>query len=264
MMEKNVSVRGDTMEICYLGTGADDWVPEEGEKNGEYRRRSAATLDGVLSLDLPSTTPLEPLALVREVLYTHSHRDHFDLCLLSRLVSDRPLTVYMETSFSARIAGEMPRAVTVRGIMPGETFTTETGFRVTALAANHRVAAYPEEQPLAYVIERGDCRIFWGGDGAWLRCDTWARLRQFPQFDRMVLDGTLWEKPGDGRIFEHNHLGMVREMAATFRREGLIKPNGKIVLNHFSRDSQYPRAELESKVAEMGLFAAYDGLIDRF
>lgn len=252
------------MEICYLGTGADDWVPEEGEKNGEYRRRSAATLDGVLSIDLPSTTPCEALTGVREVLYTHSHRDHFDLCLLSRLASDRPLTIYMETSFAARIAGEVPDRVTVRGIAPGETFATETGYRVTALAANHRVAAYPEEQPLAYVIEREDCRVFWGGDGAWLRCDTWAYLRGFPPFDRMVLDGTLWNRPGDGRIFEHNHLGMVREMAATFRREGRIKTNGKIILTHFSRDSQYPRAELEKEVAEMGLFAAYDGLVDCF
>lgn len=252
------------MRITYLGTGADDWLPGEVSTAGEYRRRTAATVDGVLQIDLAATTPLEGLGEVREVLYTHSHRDHFDAETLRTLAVGRELTVYLATDFARRLAACMPENVHAVGLAPGNTVVTPLGYRVTALRANHVVGDHPAEQPLHYIIEKDGRRLYWGTDGAWIAPDAWDALRAARPFDRMILDGTLGDGIGDTRIFTHNNLRMVRELAATFRRAGLLKPNGQIYMTHVSRDSQYPTEELDARLAADGIRAAHDDEEDEF
>lgn len=252
------------MKIHYIGTGADDWAFGEEVRGGEYRRKSAAVIDGQLLVDCAPHTPLDALSEVREVLYTHVHNDHFDVPTLNALAKGRPLTVYLEAHTAERIQRLVSPDVTLVGLIAGATVETGQGYRVTALRANHWIPAHPQEQPFHYVIEREGSRIFWGADGGWLLAETWVRLRAFPPFDRIVLDGTLGDTEGDARVFSHNNLPMVRAMAAVFRAEGMLKPGGKVFLTHISRDSHYPRAELTQILARDGLYAAYDDEEDSF
>lgn len=252
------------MNIRYIGTGADDWAFGVKVRGGEYRRKSAAAIDGRLLLDCAPGTPLDSLPQVREVLYTHVHNDHFDLPTLNALAGTRPLTVYVEAHTAARMRDSVSDAVTLVGLTPGQTVETVQGYRVTPLRANHWIPAHPEEQPLHYVIEHDGARLFWGADGGWLLAETWARLRAFPPFDRMVLDGTLGDTVGDARVFSHNNLPMVRAMAEIFRTEGMLKAAGKIYLTHISRDSHYPQEELTEILSRDGLYAAYDDEEDCF
>lgn len=252
------------MKIRHIGTGADDWLPYEVSRNGEYRRRSAATLDDVLEIDLAATTPLERLPAVREVIYTHSHRDHFDRETLFALARGRALTVYAHTDLAGRLAADAPDKIRVIGVAPGDTVVTPLGYRLTALRANHVVGDHPAEQPLHYIIEKDGQRVYWGTDGAWIAPDAWEALRAAGSFDRMVMDGTLWDRLGDTRIFTHNNLNMVRELAAAFRTAKLLKPNGQICITHISRDSQYPTAELDRLLAADGIRAAHDDEEDEF
>ncbi len=207
---------------------------------------------------------MERLGAVREVLYMHSHRDHFDAEMLRALAAGRELTVYLATDFARRLAACMPSNVHVVGLAPRDTVVTPLGYRVTALCANHVVGDYPAEQPLHYIIEKDGRRLYWGTDGAWIAPDAWDALRTARPFDRMVLDGTLGDKVGDTRIFTHNNLRMVRELAATFRGAGLLKPHGQILITHVSRDSQYPTAELDARLAEDNIRAAHDDEEDEF
>ena len=252
------------MRIDYIGTGADDWLPGELSRTGEYRRRTAALIDGVLEIDLAGTTPPERLNGVSEVIFTHSHRDHYDRELLLRLAAGCALTVYASADFAARLAALLPEGSRAVAMAPGDTVVTPAGYRLTALLANHVVGDHPAEQPLHYIIEKDGRRLYWGTDGAWIAPSAWYTLCAAKPFDRMVLDGTLGDAHGDGRIFTHNSLPMVRELAAAFRGAGLLKPDGRIVVTHLSRDSQYPTAELDALLAADGIRAAHDDERDEF
>lgn len=252
------------MRIDYIGTGADDFLPGEVSRTGEYRRRTAAQIDGILEIDLAGTTPEERLRGVSEVIFTHSHRDHYDPDLLHRLASDRALTVYASADFAGRLAAVLPAGTRTVGLVPGDTVVTPAGYRLTALCANHVVGDHPAEQPLHYIIEHDGRRIYWGTDGAWIAPSAWYALRAVKPFDRMILDGTLGDVGGDGRIFTHNSLPMVRELAAAFRGAGLLKPDGRIVITHISRDSQYPTAELDALLAGDDIRATHDDERDEF
>lgn len=252
------------MQISYIGTGADDFLPGELSRYGEYRRRSAATIDGALQIDLAAGTPIERLHGVREVLYTHSHRDHFDLDTLAALAADRTLTVYLPSDLARRIAAQIPPTVTLVPLSAGDTVETPLGYRVTALAAGHRVSAHPAEVPLHYCVERGGKKVYWGTDGAWITPETWERLLAERPFDRMIIDGTLGDVEGDARVFVHNDLAMVRALATIFRREKLLRRDGCIFVTHISRDSQYPHEALAEKLAPYGIDVAYDDREDIF
>lgn len=252
------------MKITYIGTGADDWLPGEVSRHGEYRRRSAALLDGVMSIDLAGTTPTEQIPGVREVLYTHSHRDHFDRETLLTLAGSREITVYLPADLARRLSPFVPSNIHVVGLFPGDRVMTSLGYGVTALRANHVVREHPAEEPLHYMIEKDGHRIYWGTDGAWIDPHSWEMLLASRPFDRMVMDGTLGEEHGDLRIFTHNNLWMVRELAQAFRRAKLLKPKGQIWITHISRDSQYPTEALDRLLAEEGIRAAHDDEEDEF
>ena len=80
------------------------------------------------------------------------------------------------------------------------------------------------------------------------------------KFDLIVLDGTLGDAEGDYRIFEHNNLTMIREIAATIRNVDILKENGKIMISHMSRYSHKEHDELQKKLDEFDVVAAYDGM----
>ena len=75
-----------------------------------------------------------------------------------------------------------------------------------------------------------------------------------------MLDGTLGEELGDYRIFEHNNIRMICEMAETIRSGGMLKENGKIVISHMARYAHKSHEELKAYMDKYNIEVAYDGM----
>ncbi len=255
------------MKILYIGTGAADWTAAAGARDGVTRRFTCTLVDTTLLIDLAPTTPVElfedgaPLGAVTDVLYTHSHDDHYNAAHLATLAQHRPVRVWASGDLAARIPAI--DGVEVHTLSVGETVTVGA-YTVTPLRANHRLSAHPAEQALHYIISDGTRRIFWGADGSWLPTDTWYALRARRPYDRMILDGTLGEVHGDIRIFEHNSLPMIRLMRESIQAWGCLAEGGELWLTHLSRDAHESPLALEAHLAEEGIHVAKDDLEDEF
>ncbi len=255
------------MKLTYIGTGAADWTKASGARDGITRRFTCTLVDRELLIDLAPTTPASMfveggvLGRVTDILYTHSHDDHYDSDTLLSFAAHHPVRVWVDSDFADRI----PHAagVEVHSLTPLVPVTIGC-YTVTPLRANHRLGAYPREQALHYIISDGEKKIFWGADGAWLLTDTWHAIRANKPYDRMVLDGTLGEVTGDPRVFEHNSLPMIREMAASFHEAGCLKQTGQIWLTHLARDAHESPATLPATLAKDNLFVAFDDREDHF
>ncbi len=256
------------MRLYYIGTGAADWTEAAGEKDGVRRRFTATLLDTAVLIDLAPTTPLSlfdaggKCAGVTDVLYTHSHDDHFDASTLLALAeTGHDLHIHATSQLLALVPAH-PH-LHLHPLSVGEECLV-AGYRVLPLRANHLVRQNPEEQPLHYIISDGKKRIFWGADGAWLYSDTWRAMIGNKPYDRMILDGTLGEGVGDTRIFEHNNLRMVMEMKATFEESELYTPAGQLWLTHLSRDAHVSPRQLADEMKKKNIHVAFDDMEDVF
>lgn len=250
------------MRLTFLGTGAADWVEPVG---GEFRAYTSTRLDSALLID-GTMRALERISdpdAITDILYTHSHRDHFDARLLERLA---PVRVHAHAGWAGTI--DVP-GVTV---CPFETFAPfeAAGFAITPLPSNH-TPGHPGEQTVHYIIKKGEKTLFYALDGAWLLYEEWNALKD-ESLDAVVFDATIGEGyPGDYRIFEHNSIEMLRIMVQTMRRpmfgkssaHGAISPvlkeGAPVFLTHLARTLNPTQAELERQLA--GEFIpAYDGM----
>ena len=221
------------MKLLFLGTGAADWKPIHAG-NPEYRRNSSALLDGELLIDPGPCVPEAAktfgvdLSRMRYVITTHSHADHF--C--------------PETAAALQALG-----AECISFAPGETKILGR-YTVEAVRANHGTA----RDAVHYLIDDGERRLFYGLDGAWLLYDEVAAIRQ-KRVDLFVLDGTVGDRPGDYRIFEHNDLAMVEEMKKTLSAYG-----DRFMISHMARTLHTDHATLCARMAASGIGVAYDGL----
>lgn len=249
------------MRVLFSGTGASDWKPEDRER-GEYRRFTSAIINDDLLLDPgPHVSDFaewygrgDCLAGIRDVLLTHSHDDHFQMDQLRRLCADRRIQFWCNETVASFV--EQTEGLTIHKLRCFEP-TCIGSYVVTAVPANHGTAI-GQEQACHYMIEQNGKRIFYGCDGAWLRRDTWYYMNGY-EFDLMILDGTLGDAYGDHRIFEHNNLRMVELMAETFRKTGVLKKQGKIMITHLSRKCHGTQAEVELRLRDSRIDVAYDG-----
>lgn len=228
------------MELLFLGTGAADWDPAKADASPDFRRLSSLLVDGRLLIDPgPCVYEFEKtfgyeglLAGVTDVILTHPHSDHFSRETLHRLESTG--AVFHETA-------------------AGDTLELE-GYTVRAYAANHRTA----ENPVHFTVESKEDgrRFFYGCDGAWMFYETYRALLEYGRLDLMIFDCTIGDIRGDYRIFEHNNIAMVSEMAATFNK---ICP--RFMVSHLAR-TLHPatHAETAEVLAKYGLECARDNL----
>ncbi len=97
------------------------------------------------------------------VLISHLHRDHLDIRSLRRLPSTTPLVIPR----GARKWAQRGGAEQIRELEVGDTHSVG-GVEVTAVKAahnGHRDRTWGDPiQPLGYVIETGDRRIYFAGD----------------------------------------------------------------------------------------------------
>ena len=228
------------MELLFLGTGAADWDIRRADASPDFRRYSSLLVGGDLLIDPgPCVFEFEKtfgyeglLAGVKDVILTHPHDDHFSEETLDRLTSSG--AVFHETK-------------------AGDTLELDR-YRIRAYAANHRTS----RDPVHFTVESKDDgkRFFYGCDGAWMFYETYRALLADGPLDLMIFDCTIGDIHGDYRIFEHNNVAMVSEMASTFRK---ICP--RFMVSHLAR-TLHPatHAETAEVLARYGLECARDNL----
>ncbi len=183
------------MKIRFLGTGAADWKLAE-KDSPEYRFFSSALIDDILLIDpgphvfLSAEKYSIDLSNVKYVINTHKHNDHYSDDTVNALALNG-------AEFIDFVAGETKKI--------GE-------YTISAFEANHSTA----EKAVHFIIEREEKSIFYGLDGAWLLYDEVKAIKE-NGVDLAVLDATIGNIVGDYRIFEHNNLAMVKEIAATLK-----------------------------------------------
>lgn len=252
---------GIVMRLDFLGTGAADW-----QRGGsEFRAFTSTLINGRLLID-GTMAVLEHLpadARITDIVYTHSHSDHFDEKLLAALA---PVRAHIHSSWAGRVS--VP-GVDVVPFDTGDTFTA-AGHSLNVLPANHSTAN-PDERAVHFIVDDGERTLFYALDGGWLLNEEWHALRR-RTLDAAVFDATIGEgNPGDFRIFEHNSMEMVRIMVRTLRRPmfghdsagdsypAVLRKGAPVFLSHLARTLNPPQDVLESVLGE-GFVAAFDGM----
>ena len=239
------------MKLHFLGTGAADWNGMN--EHGECRRFTSTLIDGCLLIDVnPDVLSMIDKAAVRAVIFTHSHRDHFNPEALRALA---PCAVYAHESWADEITGE---GLSVFPLKIGEDVILPTGHTITPMPANHSTEK-KYEQPLHYLVEKDGTRILYATDGASLLNQEHHiignKVLHAAVFDATIGDGF----DGDYRVFEHNSIDMVRLMTATLIKQGRLAQDAPVFLTHMARTLHGTQAEIEAKL-EKPLIACYDGM----
>lgn len=249
------------MKITFMGTGAADFKISQRKENEFFRRLSGAVIDNDLMIDcsadmddyikMTSTTLLD----VKNLIVTHTHSDHYSPETI-KCILDENIKIWTEENATMQISKELPK----HKVEKLNLFTSEKvgGYTVIGVPANH-IVADEKQIPLHYIIEKDDKTIFWGCDGAWFLCRSWHEIKKH-KYDLIVLDGTLGEELGDYRIFEHNNIRMICEMAETIRSGGMLKENGKIVISHMAKYAHKTHEELKEYMDKYNIEVTYDGM----
>lgn len=242
------------MKILFLGTGADDWYNYEGS---DKRKNTGAIINGNLLIDFsPATVSYKKeLQGVKNIIITHTHRDHFNAELLIEFLKENNARVYAESYSAKKISNET--GINVIPFKIGEEYEID-GYTITPLAANHSVED-KKEKPVHYIINDGDKKLFWGCDGGWLINKTWHEIRKH-KFNAVVFDCTIWDNDGDYRVFEHNNISMVKNLKKAFYTVKVVDDSTKVFATHFSKNSQHPHEKLCEILGEDNIITTFDGM----
>lgn len=251
-------------ELLFLGTGAADWDIAARAAGAFFRRNSAALLDGRLMLDCgrhvfdfaEASGQPELYAGVTDILFTHSHGDHFDPETVRTLAGRQPLRVWGDRRIGKALEG-----------VPGVTYTVLEPYRevrigeyaVMPLIASHSIPLDAENTAMHHIVTTPEGKtLFYGLDGAWFFGPSWLVMKQY-RFDAMVLDCTVGDSD-DWRLFEHNTVPMLRTMTKGIREAGLAKDGAQLIASHMARTLHGTHEETAAILAEFGMIAAYDGM----
>jgi len=285
--------------IQFLGSGAGDfngvytrapdgkYTTEVSEPDPrDIRQASALYLAPGTLIDFYAPSQLAvhaiPEARVRNLLITHTHRDHFQPLAIQALAArlPHPLTAYGSIAvqhaldFAAAYRWDdvakvfvrhnaAPR-IPVRVLPPGDPFVLD-GVTVTPVLANHMIDKQHlnlEQQALNYVIQRAGRTLFYGVDSSYLLPATFDLLSSF-QFDIVILDATFGDSEIDPAHSGHQNFAMLDHTIARFRQTHLLRPGALIVAQHLYKEIR-PHREVASRLLEKGITLAYDGLVLAF
>jgi len=269
------------MKIHFLGTAAAEGFPnafcrcpycakarELGGKN--IRTRTSAIVDDTIKFDYSPDSYMQALrdgidyGAIEHMLVTHTHSDHFNAydleCRRSGIAHElhHPMHIYGNDAVMQRTRAAIGRFEGERFafhlLRPFETFSAGDA-RVTPLLADHDRM----ETCLLYVVEKGGKTLLYGHDSGWFPDATWQWLRN-RQLDCAILDCTHGYT-GNARDRNHMCVETVLEAQREFRKENVLKPDGKIVVTHFSHNSKLLHEQFEQIFDPVGIVTAYDGLI---
>ncbi len=266
------------MKLLILGSAAAEAIPdpfcrceicETARREGghEMRARSAALLNRDLLIDLGPDllSAANRLGLylgdLKAVLLTHRHEDHW---LPSNLLWREPgfaatpvspLTVYGPADALRDIQPLLEKSATLsaQAVRAGDQWTVGD-YQITAVPATHGGG---EIEPLLYVVDDGQHRLFYATDTSTLSQAAWDVLRPLAPLDLILLDCTTGL--GDGGRGHHG-LDQFVQTRTTFLQEGLMSDSTTLVAHHFSHNGRLSHADLVRRFAPLGVAVSYDGL----
>lgn len=269
------------MKIHFLGTAAAEGFPNAfcrcdacvkarqlGGKN--IRTRSSAIIDDVIKFDYSPDSYMQALrdnvdfSRIEHLLVTHTHSDHFNAydleCRREGIAHGllHPMHVYGNDAVMHHTRAAIGRFEGARYafhlLRPFESFEAGDAL-VTPLLADHDKM----ETCLLYVVEKGGKKLLYGHDSGWFPEATWAWLND-QQLDCAILDCTHGYT-GESRARNHMCVETVLEAQRAFRERNILKPEGKIVVTHFSHNSKLLHDDFHRIFHPAGIIPANDGLI---
>jgi len=226
------------MKLHFLGTGAADWDITETSRDINYRRFSSLLIDDILLIDpgpcvfeFAESFGYQKLTQdIRYIVNTHRHGDHYDNETVEKLCKNG----------AENYVPERGRQITVGG------------HTVTAYEANHGTCA--DANHIAVEDSAGK-RLLYACDGSWFPYSTYLDICSFKP-DMLIFDCTVGDAEGDYRIFEHNNIRMVLEMAMTLRQYC-----GGFMVSHMARTLHGSHGELCERLMPHGIIPAHDDMI---
>ena len=258
------------MKLRFLGSGAADWDINAFTPDAPFRRFQSALINSDLLIDPGphifhfaehNGTP-HLLDGVKNIIVTHTHRDHFDPESIRRLCVDRDCVLWGDIWCKNKLVAALGEAEASR-IRFAETSLRATydigGYGVTVLRANH-VTDCPDEVARMYLISQDDRILWWTGDSAWIPTESWNVIKSVP-VNTVVMELTCGEiAPDDWRIFEHNTPDMLRLMLTMFRKYRHFAPDVKYYVTHLARTLHTDHERLQAFLDPLDVTPAFDGM----
>lgn len=279
--------------IKFLGTGAGDAnygnLDSADLPPKDVRRYVCNYLSPDILIDFNHQTPAAldtfdiDRNLIKHLLVTHGHYDHFQPVEILRFAESlpHPLAVYGNTMMRDAfdfcrdnaydpgpgrfVAQQCPFNIDMNVMTLGMP-TTVGRAKVTAVLGNHfmnKPYSIMEQQALNFVIEVDGKTIFYGLDSSYVLPETLKMLSRF-RFDIAILDATFG--PLEINPVKSGHLNwkMLDETIAELRDAGCFTQNTIMVADHISVKNVEPYDKIAGKLSDKGITLVYDGMTLEF
>ena len=167
---------------------------------------------------------------IRHIANTHKHGDHYDQGTVEKLCENGAKYHALERG---------------KPISAG-------GYTLLTHAANHGTCA--EANHIAVEDSFGK-RLFYACDGSWFLYETYRNICEYRP-DLLIFDCTVGDAEGDYRIFEHNNIRMVLEMAMTLRQYC-----GGFMVSHMARTLHGSHKQLCERLEPHSIVPAFDNMV---
>ncbi len=257
------------MKILFLGTGAADTKIENYKKGEYFRRNSSALIDGRLLIDpgphiyhyAENEGSADMFDSVKNIIVTHSHRDHFNPETVQRLAKKSKITLWADKVCKKMLEEKFGDEI-FENVTFNETFIRQSydidGYKVTPLRANHYTPQV-DETPRVYIIENNGRELFYGTDTSVYPTETWNILRNH-KINLMVMELTCGTRAMDDfRFFEHTTLESLEVMLNVFKKYKHFDEDVRYVTTHMAVTLHPSPAEIEAVLNPLGVVPAYDG-----
>jgi phosphoribosyl 1,2-cyclic phosphate phosphodiesterase len=268
----------DNMKIKILGTAAAEGVPslfcncdtcvksrEAGGRN--IRSRSSILINEDLKVDLPPDTFYHSVihnmdtSKIKHLLITHCHHDHFAYRELEYLRpgyaarNDLPNLQIYGTEHVINMVPEFKDLWLDQNTIVPFTSYDVGDYKITTLKAIHGSGP----NPLNYIIQRDGKSFLYGCDTGYYEEETWAYLASSGiKLDLVISECT----GGPTRVDYKYHMGLpnVCDLRMKFEEIGVITPDTKWIITHFSHNGGATYDEMVIVAEPKGFEVAYDGL----
>ncbi len=200
---------------------------------------------------------------IDDILFTHSHFDHYDPPTVLSFARDRwrefgrkthafaSETVFADlTRASADSQAEAFLAVT--RVAPGDRIDLAEGVAAVVLPSSHWTAP----TPVQLLLELHGTEVLYAPDAAAFREEDFAAL-QGHRLDSVIIDCTYLDGEVDPEKSGHMNYSMVCEQMAALRERGLATETTRCYITHLV-SSDY--RQCASAARDLGLLAAHEGL----
>jgi len=255
------------MRITFLGTGVGKYEPDA----RGYRANTCVLADDLL-IDAPPTLQTSlaragrTAGEIRNVLYTHSHSDHFDEDTLRWLLAEAPLrAVAAGPGLADRVGVVLQDACEREGpallrLEPGQAVEID-GLNVLPLEANHHKPGAGEVM-LNFLVSRGDKAMLYLVDSGLPSWDTVGVLRAARRpVDLLVMDATEAMNDVQEMMWGHGSLQSVARAACGLRGWDLLRPDARVFGTHFGAKIVRENPPDPEAAAALGVEMAEDGMI---